>query len=165
MTLLNLRLSLNTVDSMLSKYDSTVYRSDSTMTSRQLCHENDVVCTWGMDSTAHSNYFKAGSQDIALDIPAFDNQLQQLANSTTAVDPRERDLFATVARVGSDIEYNISNTREGDNCRWDVGSDGSFSNWIECSNFFVAPTGDVAKITVEVRDSFNIVHTFPVNSP
>lgn len=167
---ISLKLISDKIDDILSYPDSTIYRSDSTMTSRSLCHKLDVVC-WqlGYSIAAHTNYFDSDQYDGALDleeeVPAFNEQLIKLANSQKS-NPRERSLTQTLSLKGESTRYFVANDRPDDLCSWDAGSDGIFEkNEVKCDSYKMNNSGSTMKMTVKVKDSFGIIHTYSSEEP
>lgn len=163
---------LNKFDEAYSNSDSTIYRSDEIMTSRALCHEKDSVCWTPFPLTEpaqHTNYFDEltpeGLLDLAEEAPAFSSQLAKLANSQTA-NPRERSITKTLSVKGKPTDYFIANSRVDDVCSWDKGSDGTFEviNGT-CNEYRATNTGSTVKMTVKVKDSFGVVHTYVSEEP
>lgn len=79
---------------------------------------------------------------------------------------RDRSLRSGIAIVNSKLSYYPANARDDDKCRWDEGSDGSFSEWKSCARFSVIlDERRVAKMTLEVKDIGGTIYTFHKSQP
>lgn len=147
----------------IMKSDSTIYRDKSQdglhIYSRSLCHYKDPTCTVvPFDMGEHLNYFNPvtdpGSLDIALEIPGFSNQIEQLINSNY-VNNQERILKQTPSVEFEDTIYNVVHSKTGDSCSWDNNSDGSYEVVnVDCRGTHKEKvTESTAKMTVKIRTS------------
>lgn len=155
----------------LTNADSLIYR-DSVSPSRVLCHDGDIICDFmaGSNMDHHNNYFNTSSQnaevllqgqnDLIYEVEAFDQQVQNLANSQSH-NPRARVLKKTPSVNTSTTLYNLANAQPGDTCSWDEGNNGTYeATDIPCEVYEYANSSKIERLRVKVTDSYGSNYFF-----